>query len=117
MAVVTRFEGIRIYEIYGLTGGAAFSLPGFGIFTGQGHSADTDLLRHEFGHILQARSYGYLRFYLLTAPASLFSAFCERLIPNYFHRYAAVELSANALSYAYFGGPADWDLKNFPLVK
>lgn len=112
-----RFENTRVYELSGLKGASAFSLPGIGIFVGFTHSTNYSLLRHEYGHILQALSKGFLRFYLLIAPVSLFSACYEKLDKNYFHKNAWVEIDANLLAYSYFGQPENWDILNFPLKK
>ncbi len=112
-----RFENTRVYELSGLKGASAFSLPGIGIFVGLTYSTNYSLLRHEYGHILQAFSKGFFRFYLLTAPSSLFSAFYEKFNKNYFHKNARVEIEANALAFVYFGRPENWDILNFPLKK
>lgn len=112
-----RFEDINVYELGGLKGSSAFSLPGIGIFVGPAHSSDYHLLRHEYGHILQYNKQGPLNFYLIIAPVSLLSACYERLNKNYRHKNAGVEIRANALSYTYFGQPENWDTFNFPLEK
>lgn len=111
------FENIRVFELRGLRGASAFSLPGIGIFVGLSYSSNYSLLRHEYGHVLQAFSKGFFRFYLLTAPSSLFSAFYEKCNKNYFHKNARVEIEANTLAYVYFGQPENWDILNFPLKK
>lgn len=110
-----RFSGIPVYALKSLHRGAAFTLPGIGIFTGSEYSGNIDLLRHEFGHILQARLHGYFRFYLFTGPLSLLSACREQWNIGYLHKNARVETEANILSYAYFKAPDDWDHQSFPL--
>ena len=69
----TYFEGVPVYasEFGDLKNGAAVTLPGIGIFVNPSDLENTDLLRHEFGHILQARKYGMGFFYEVIAPASL----------------------------------------------
>jgi hypothetical protein len=111
------FENTRVYELRGLKGASAFSLPGIGIFVGLTYSTNYDLLRHEYGHILQGLSKGFLSFYFLTAPLSLFSAFYEKCNKNYLHKNARVEIEANTLAYSYFAEPENWDILNFPLKK
>ncbi len=80
MKRVASFHGISVYETSRLGLGydsAGLCLPGIGIFIGKGtytEANDVDLLRHEFGHILQAREIGYLSFYLCVGLPSLLSA-------------------------------------------
>lgn len=111
-----RFSGVPVYVLKGLHRGAAFTLPGIGIFTGKDYARNIHLLRHEFGHVLQARRYGWLRYYVLTGPLSLWSALREQLSRDHFHKTASVELEANKLSYSYFNDPEDWDHHSFPVT-
>src|SRR5690606_9793903 len=59
------FEGVRVHtsEVGELKNRAAFTLPGVGIFVNPKDAYNIDLLRHEFGHILQARVWGNKFFY------------------------------------------------------
>ena len=86
------------------------------IFTSPEDCRNTPLLRHEFGHVLQARRYGYLWFYLFTGPKSLVSACLEQAGRRYQHKNARVEKEANLLSYTYFKSPDDWDHQSFPRI-
>jgi hypothetical protein len=70
------FEGVRVYSLnFGIfKKGAAMTIPCLGIFVSRQSLKDTDLLRHEFGHILQARKFGTLAYWRHIVPASLKSA-------------------------------------------
>lgn len=72
---------------------------------------NTDLLWHEFGHILQARQYGSTYFYSVIAPASLQSAASD---PAH-HRTFWTEVEANTLSFYYFNFPNNWKLSEYPI--
>ena len=62
------------------------TVPGVGIFVGPGGINDVDLLKHEFGHILQARKWGAGVFYGDVAPASLrYAKLCKYVDPYYSH--------------------------------
>jgi RHS repeat-associated protein len=113
------FEGVPVWNVtWGdLKGGAAFTLPGFGIFVslaawqfdpvGLSH-----LLRHEYGHILQAKEWGENFFYSMIAPLSLESAIRYGNIQE--HQYSWTERSANYFSRIYFGS-VGWDYNNYPI--
>lgn len=100
------FEGVPVYgSLFGnLKNGAAMTLPGIGIFVNPNDLNDIHLLRHEFGHILQARKYGLEFFYTVIGPASLASAAARTGNHNLFW----TEVQANTLSWQYFGAPSDW---------
>lgn len=112
-----KFQGINIYRLNvgNFRHGAAVTIPGIGIFVGRGMEDDLDLLRHEFGHILQFRKWGFLFFWRSVASASLKSARNQRrkFIP---HMDTWTEWSANWLSYKHFGMPDDWDHRRFPVA-
>jgi hypothetical protein len=72
-----RFEGVRVYESRLMRSGAGLALPGIGIVVYPGANStqkNIPLLRHEFGHILQARETGALTFYFKIGISSLWSA-------------------------------------------
>lgn len=111
-----RFEGVRIHKLpfKRFKEGAAFALPGIGIFVGKGQENNKQLLMHEFGHILQFRKWGFWLFWKHIAPDSLKSA--RRANKNLgSHMETWTEWSANRLSYDYFKQPTDWNLKRFPI--
>lgn len=60
----TKFEGVTVFiiNIKSFNRGAAVTIPGVGIFVGKKHSQNIDLLRHEFGHMLQFRQNGFFIF-------------------------------------------------------
>ncbi len=74
---------------------SGFALPPVGIFVGK---KDQFLIMHEFGHVLQARKYGLLKFYFLYAIPSVYSFLFFRQK----HRIFYAELDANRLALDYF---------------
>lgn len=110
-----KFEEVRIFQLsFGsFKHGAAVTIPLAGIFIGKGMENDLNLLRHEFGHILQFRKWGFWFFWLYIAKASLDSAHASRK-EHRWHQHTWTEWSANRLSYDYFNKPTDWNFKRFP---
>ncbi|MBN3584569.1 hypothetical protein JYB64_19415 [Algoriphagus aestuarii] len=111
------FEGIKIHDSnFGdLKNGAAVTLPGSGIYLSEefykNRSKDRlDLLRHEFGHILQSNRYGNVNYYLHIALVSIYSTQTQ---PN--HQRTWTETEANTLSYLYFNFPSDWNFTKYPI--
>jgi hypothetical protein len=76
-------------------GYSGFALPPIGIFVGK---MDQLLIMHEFGHVLQARKYGLLIFYIKYAIPSVYSFYTNRKM----HKYFYAELDANKLAIEYF---------------
>jgi hypothetical protein len=74
------------------------------------------LLRHEFGHILQAKIFGYQFFYRSIVPASLRSAHKANRHPEFKHQHTWTEWTANWLAYHYFNSPSDWNTKKYPVT-
>ena len=111
-----KFEGVRIFKLnFGnFRKGAAVTIPGFGIFVGKGMEYDLNLLRHEFGHILQFRKWGFWFFWRYIANTSLDSAHASRK-EHRLHQHTWTEWSANWLSYHYFNCPDDWNFRRFPI--
>ncbi|NLO71592.1 MAG: hypothetical protein GX102_11765 [Porphyromonadaceae bacterium] len=111
-----RFEGVRVFKLpfKRFKNGAAMTIPGIGIFVGRGWESNLGLLRHEFGHILQYRKWGFLLFWRQIAPDSLKSAWkAEKSILN--HMETWTEWSANKLSFDYFNQPDNWNFFQFPI--
>ena len=56
-----KFQNIRVYcsTVGALKRRAAIAIPGIGIFIHPADINNTDLLRHEFGHILQRKKFGF----------------------------------------------------------
>ena len=75
---------------------------------------NVNLLRHEFGHILQARKWGNDFFYGTIVPISLTSADAANN-GSWDHGSTWTEWTANLLSWRYFGSPADWDMNSYPI--
>jgi hypothetical protein len=111
------FEGVPIYESerfgtgYRSTG---LCLPGIGIFIGEAtFQRDIATVRHEFGHILQARKIGYLSFYIIIGILSLISASTAGFSKG--HQNHWVEGWCNHLARDYFSLQGiDWDERRFP---
>lgn len=112
-----KFEGVRVFRVnFGhFRQGAALTLPGIGIFVGKGREFDRNLLRHEFGHILQARKWGFWFFCRYIAKTSIQSAHASRK-KAYNHQSTWTEWSANYLAYNYFDKPKDWNFRRFPIA-
>jgi hypothetical protein len=125
---VGKFEGVDTYEALALgkytSGGyAGVTIPEKGIFVGLGvYSNDEDMMRHEFGHILQYRKYGASAYWRVIAPESLWSASKHRK-NGWNHDIFWTETYANYLSRNYFGRQAFndgwdsfyWNYKEYPV--
>jgi hypothetical protein len=85
---------IRVQQLSFL-GNSGFALPPVGIFVGK---KEQFLIMHEFGHVLQARKYGLLKFYIFYAIPSV----CSFLFFRRKHRTFYAELDANRLALDYF---------------
>ena len=112
-----RFQNVRIFRLnFGnFNHGAALTIPLIGIFVGKGMENDLNLLRHEFGHILQYRKWGFWFFWRHIAKTSLDSAHASRK-EHRTHQHTWTEWSANRLAYHFFGSPNDWDFRRFPIA-
>jgi len=104
------FEDARGYTLnFGhFKNGAAMTIAGVGIFVGPGDANNIDLLRHEYGHILQYKKWGAKIFWGKIVPASLKSANKANNDWSFNHMDTWTEWSANRLSYQYFNQPPDW---------
>lgn len=112
------FQSINIYESPLFKTGHGLTIPEIGIVTYVGcfsKKEDMAVIRHEFGHILQFRKLGSLKFYLKVGFPSLWSAIKTSLKSNYHHQSHLVEINANLLAYNYFNRPNDWNFKRFPI--
>ncbi|MCQ2206810.1 MAG: hypothetical protein MJZ02_01140 [Paludibacteraceae bacterium] len=113
------FEGVRVYAVpvYPFKGRrCALTLPGIGILCSPCLVDNVPLLRHEFGHILQRRYFGWWFFWFRVAPVSLWSAVKAAWNggKSFYHADTWTEWSANRLSFAYFNRPNDWVDWRFP---
>jgi len=91
------------------------TLPGIGIIVGQGvHSkgANLDLMKHEFGHVLQYRLIKSNAYYRVIGTSSLASASLHG-VDGHSHNKFWTETWANYLSQQYHGGA--WNTIDFPI--
>lgn len=109
------FYGVTVFTSDYIEGEAAATLPGIGIFVNKEHLTDIDLLKHEFGHILQTRKYGLSFYYNKIVPISLYSGYLQQVLKNFDHHDTWTEWSANDLSSEYFGNER-WNNDRFPLL-
>ena len=111
------FEGIRVFTLNNgrFNKGSAVTLPGIGILVGKKQINNTDLLRHEFGHILQWRQNGTMFFWIRIAPVSLWSAIKTTFSKKHIHMHTWTEWQANRMSYDYFKQPVSWDFNKYPI--
>jgi hypothetical protein len=111
------FEKIRVFGFAwgAFKKGAAITIPGIGIFVNPKDKDNIDLLRHEFGHVLQARTWGFWFFITKIAITSLKSARKANRNKQYKHMSMWTEYTANKLAYAYFNAPKDWNFKEYPI--
>ena len=118
---VGQFEGVNVFETKTMGQGgrsAGVTLPGLGIFVGDGaysQGLNLQLLRHEFGHILQSRMFGVHNFYSKIAPLSLASATADHINGTSNHGYFWTETHANYLAVQYFGSNAFGGSSNWPI--
>lgn len=112
-----KFEGIPYFTSKAgeIKNHAALALPGIGIFIHPDDAQNISLLRHEYGHMLQAKKWGKFFFYRAIAWISINSARRSSHDPQFIHQHTWTEWSANKLSYDYFKQPADWDMKAYPI--
>jgi hypothetical protein len=113
-----KFQNIRVYcsTVGAIKRRAAIAIPGIGIFIHPADINNTDLLRHEFGHILQRKKFGFFFFFFKIATASINSARKANKDPAYNHMHCWTEWTANKLSYDFFNCPIDWNFKDYPIV-
>jgi len=111
------FEGVKVIPRSYMVDNTAMGIPEEiyihpdALFNKNGEP-DINLLRHELGHILQYRRYGW-SFFLVVAPTSAYSLASN---PEN-HKNTWTEKEASTLSYIYFGQPTDWDHENNPIDK
>jgi hypothetical protein len=118
----SKYPGAIIIETSLMSGGAV-TLPPF-VFTAPGSGNNQDLMRHEYGHILQYGGLsilsgspvtGYGMYLLSIGVPSIFSADKSNNDPSHFHQGTYTEKSANQLSYWFEGMPANWNDTKYPV--
>lgn len=112
----TTFEGVPIISSSLITKNSAFTIPGVGIFVNPSFAGDKNLLRHEYGHILQAERWGMDYYYFTVGPTSKRSFDNYLKTPGFSHDDTWTEWSASRMAYEYFGRPSDWDKEYYPLA-
>jgi len=118
MKYLKQFEDIRIFGLknHRFQRGAAITIPGIGIIIGEKHAGNINLLRHEFGHILQRRQKKFIFYWFRIAPTSLKSALQSSRNKNKVHMHTWTEWTANKLSFDYFNQPDDWNFADYPIT-
>ncbi|HRG58147.1 MAG TPA: hypothetical protein PK323_04270 [Bacteroidia bacterium] len=113
----SKFENVNVYgSTFGaLKRRAAVTIPGVGIFVHPIDINNTDLLRHEFGHFLQFKELGFIKFIFKIALKSLISASKANQNKDYKHMSCETEWLANKISYEYFNAPKDWNFNDYPI--
>jgi hypothetical protein len=113
-----KFEHIKVYSLKwgALKRRAAITIPGIGIFVHPIDKNNKDLLRHEFGHILQHRTWGLWFFYTHIAIQSVKSARKANKDKKFNHMSTWTEYTANILAYQYFNKPIDWNFRDYPII-
>jgi len=123
-----KFEGVRVYESskFGTfeqskaLGSGGITLPDFGIIVGDGvysQNYDIPLLKHEFGHILQANEVGVPLYYHNIGMPSISSA-NNHGVGGWNHEEFWTETWANYKSNNYFKsnyGLSNWNTTRFPI--
>jgi hypothetical protein len=94
-----------------MKGESGMTLPNVGIFINPAQTKNKDLLRHEFGHILQHRKWGNEYYSDVIIPTSVNST-----LDKYDHMSTWTEWSANYLSYMWFNQPKDWNFTDYPIA-
>lgn len=114
---VGKFEDVPYFTstLGELKNHAALALPGIGIFIHPDDVKNIPLLRHEYGHLLQARKWGTFFFYRTIALTSIISAIRSNCNSTFIHQDTWTEWTANKLSYEFFKRPKDWNLKTYPI--
>jgi RHS repeat-associated protein len=92
------FYGAAVFFNDRMAKGNAVTLPGLGIFINPSDATDEDLLRHEFGHVLQSRLSGNSAFYLLYGLPSVISGLRQKSNSSYDHHLFWTEIDANIMS-------------------
>ena len=96
--------------------GVGMTIPGVGIYVNPASAHDLGLLRHEFGHVLQAQLWGEGTYFSRVVPTSIESFNLASKYGDPMAHYSTwTEWSANKLSYEYFGEPADWNTNAYRL--
>lgn len=93
------------------------AIPSKGIFLGKNvFRNDYDMVKHEFGHVLQYNLHGELAYYSIIAPESFVNASMSKTDME--HNNFWTETYANYLSYNYFKTKyncTSWNLKEYPI--
>jgi hypothetical protein len=106
---VGKIEGVNVFESMALGkwsprgGYSGVTIPERGITVGLGvFNHDDDMIKHEFGHILQFRTHGARAYWSVIGPESIWSA-VKHNKNEWNHNKYWTETYANYLSRNYFG--------------
>jgi len=113
-------EGVKVFEspalggYFSAKGYSGVTIPEHGITVGLDvYKNDEDMVRHEFGHILQYREVGPLAYYRIIAKESLLSAAMHNKL-GWNHNTFWTETWANYLSSGYFSD-RPWNETEYPI--
>lgn len=112
------FEDTKVFESKALTSKEyirGVTLPGKGIIVGKGVYTNRfnniqclDLLKHEYGHILQAKQWGNYAYYDVIGPESLNSQMMDGIL-GHDHDFFWTETHANYHANYYFNNGVSWN--------
>lgn len=122
----SKYFGAIIIETSLVARGAAVALPPF-ILVSVGKANDQDLLRHEYGHLIQflifciffcSFTFGYIFYLAAIGLPSVASAYYASKYPAYIHQSLYTEKFANQISYWVFckiGKGKAWNYIQYPV--
>lgn len=109
-AYSTQYPGITIHETRLLRHGSDVVIPPH-LFVARDYRSyyGEAIIQHGFGHFLQYRKHGFLYYYFVIAPISIWAAIKK-------NDYARTEVEANNLAHEFFGQASLMGTKSFPLI-
>lgn len=104
------YPGLRIHAIGWLKKGSDVVIPPH-LFVAADYPEHYGeaIIQHGYGHYLQYKKYGPLKYYMVIAPRSIQAAIQR-------NDFEAVEIEANILAHEFFGEKSLMGGKHFPLV-
>jgi hypothetical protein len=112
---IGNFYGANVYSNPAFNNGSALTLGS--IYVGENvwnNPNQLYILQHEYGHYLQLKEYGAIKYILKVGFPSFNSA---RVNDAYTHNRMPFEIDANIRSYNFFDKPTNWNSNENPLFK